>query len=327
MNDLTHAEAEKLFNQTSRAISASDDEKLNALYESEESQEETEMEDVSDELEDSTSEEESASDEQEVNFESESPDDTADSVANGEDEEPDELTKLKDQLAMLKSENHKLKSQAGRAPVAQRQVAELTKKLEELQNASTPSNLPSAKLAPKLQETLKGIEETDPELARTIAAAIASASDEIASDNLSRSRETLSMLRDMHLEEQKQEQMSILLDEFPNAIEIFRSDSWKSWKQEQSAAVQQLAGSGLARDVAFAFDLYAKAMVEKHPELAASASNNPQAEKIAEARQQRKTSSVQVATKNAPAKQKMPDDPDAIFKQAYAAISKERLGR
>ena len=338
MNDnLTQAEAEKLFAQVSKSISADDPVKLSELMtpsavEPQEVEEKEENQ-VEEQGESSSDANTTQVNQEEVQEESGSPSEEtqAEPVEEEQVEEPSELTKLKEQLDKLKKENHSLKSQAGRVPSVQRQVAELTKKLEELTNASTPSNLPSAKLAPKLKEKLNKISETDPELAQAIIDSVAAASDEVAFDNLARNQDTIALLRDLHIEEQKQQQMNLLLEEYPNAIDIFKSDAWKSWKNEQSEAVQRLAGSGFARDVALAFELYAKDMIAKHPELAPKAetpaSTNAQATKIEEARQHRKATSVNVATKAAPAQVKLPDDPELLFKQAYADIQKQLKGQ
>ncbi|UFK09594.1 hypothetical protein [Xanthomonas phage DES1] len=336
-NGLSQTEADKLFNQMSKAVSTSDNEKLNSLFNTEEEQvqEEPEKTDPA-EQETSSDTDESTQDntEEEQDLTTDTPEESAVKDEKEEDQEPEALKQLREQLAKVQKENQSLKSQAGRVPFVQRQVSELTKKLEELsKHSSTPSNLPSAKLAPKLQEKLKAISETDPELAKVIAESIAAATDEVASDNMLRHQETLSLLRDTHLEEQKQAELSALLDEYPNAPEVFASADWKSWKQSQSEAVRSLASSGFARDVSLAFEMYAKDMMARHPELAvkvespAVAAKNEQAAKVAEVREQRKASSTNVRTPSAPAKVNLPDDPELLFKQMYAQINKERTGK
>lgn len=340
MSSLSPTEADKLFAQINGAMSADDNVKLTELTASaegevaevEQAQEEPEQETTSDEQVEDTSSEDTTTQDGKESQESDTPPEPpaqAESVETAQAKEPNELELLKDQLAKLKKENHGLKSQAGRVPSVQRQVAELTKKLEELQTASTPSNLPSSKLTAKLQDSLKDIEKTDPALAKAIIDAVNAASDEVATDNIARNREVLTTIRDSAIEEQKQVQMGLLLEDYPNAIEIFKSDGWKTWKQDQSENVQRLAASGQAKDVSLAFELYARDMIAKHPELAQkeTPAANPQAAKVEEARQQRQAASVQVTTKAAPAKVKMPDDPELLFKQAWADIEKQQSGR
>lgn len=337
---LSQTEADKLFAQINGAMSADDNTKLTELTtapevelepEVEQVQEEPEKETPSEEQENTSSEDTTTQDGKEAK-ESDTPSEgtpPAESVEKEQTKEPTELELLKDQLAKLKKENHGLKSQAGRVPSVQRQVTELTKKLEELQNASTPSNLPSSKLTPALKEKLKEIEKTDPALAQAIIDSVAAASDAVASDNIARNRDVLTAIRDTAVEEQKSVQMGILLEDYPNALEIFKSDGWKAWKQEQSENVQRLAASGFAKDVGLAFELYARDMIAKHPELAPkeTPAANPQAAKVEEARQNRQAASVQVTTKAAPAKVKMPDDPELLFKQAWAEIEKQQSGQ
>lgn len=337
-NGLTPTEADKVFNQMRSAMSASDTDKLNSLFETNEELEQVQEEpekQKSEELEQSTSEEDESTQttkEEDELPETNSPTEVAEEVDENKGKEPDELSKLKEQLTKYQKENQALKSQAGRVPFVQRQVSELTKKLEQLTNAATPSNLPSTKLTEKLKDKLKVISDTDPELAKAIIDSIATASDEVASDNIQRNQETLTLFRDMNLEEQKAAEMHSLLEEYPNAPEVFASDTWKSWKKTQSEGVQRLAGSGLAKEVSLAFELYAKDMMAQYPDLATpkveekQPTQNTQAAKVAEVREQRKASTTNVRTPSAPAKVSQPDNPELLFQQMYDEIRKKNNG-
>lgn len=271
---------------------------------------------------------------------------TEDTSANRETQEGDDATdedpkikELRDQLEKLSKENHSLRSQAGRVPHVQRKLKELDKKLEELnQKAASPSDRPSAKIQPKVLEKLKGIRETDPELADAIAAAMAEASDSIAEENLNRERETLQMLRAQEAAEYRQEQVNLLLAKYPNAAQVVNSPSWSEWKKEQSEGVLRLAESDHADEVSLAFDLYAKAMRIKYPQLntdqaattattvARRASTDAEAAKAAqieEERRRRKETAASAVSPAAAGKVSLPDDPQALFQKYSEEIRKK----
>lgn len=252
------------------------------------------------------------------------------------DEPKDELSELRAQLEKVSKENHALRSQAGRVPHLQRQFKELDRKLEELANkANSPSNRPSTTLLPKVKEALKGIQETDPDLADAVAKAIAEATDGLAKESFDRDRETLTLLRDNDYEAYREYEVSRLLQMYPNAKEVFLSSSFKEWKKEQPQGVIALVESDSADDVSRAFKLYADDMASKYPDLVkkqepvqtpAAPAPSPEAAKIEEERNRKKNTAVSVQTPNAPGKSELPDDPEALFKLYSEQIRKQRSG-
>lgn len=253
------------------------------------------------------------------------------------DEDP-KLKELREQLKALEGENHKLRSQAGRVPHIQRKLKEYDRKLEELdKRASSPSGRPSSAIQAKVLEKLKGIRETDSELADAIASAFAVANEEYDRTDLDRDRETLKLLKDQELETYRAEQLDLLVSWYPNASEVVNSPSWEEWKKEQSQGILALAHSDNASEVAHAFRLYSEDMQKKYPDLVAkqpeakapASPNNEEALKAAqieEERKRRKETSVVKQSNSAPGKVKGPDDEEALFKKFYEEALKARTG-
>lgn len=324
MSELTDAEVQKLFKEAAGAIRENDTSKLDSLFTEEEAGTPVEVE---------THEEtpEVETPENEENTPQETP---AEETTTEQDDtttnEPDPLVDLRKQLEKLSAENHSLRSQAGRVPHVQRKLQEIDEKLKELDKRSTsPSNRPSATIAPKINDALKSISETDPELAKTIADAISQAADGVVDDTTNRERENLTLSRERALKDYRDEQINVLLDQYPNAPEVFKSPQWKEWKTTQSARMQDLAASDTADDVIFAFEKFAADMKKQYPELDTSpapAVANEQAEKIEAERLRKKTTGVTTSSPAASSKVKLPDDPEALFKLYSDTIRKERLG-
>lgn len=337
--EMTDSEAQKLFNQVSKSLQNADSEKLSELMEQEAPLEEAPIEEVKpEEAEESVEQPEDDDGKEEVT----PPEEKAEEAGEEKKEEvaePDELTKLREQLAKVSKENHALKSQAGRVPHVQRKLQELDKKLEEIAKLrASPSSQPSAKIKPKIDDLLKGVKSTDPELADAIAAAIAEATDGLAADSLTNEEKTLRLIRDNEHQTYQDLEANRLLEMYPNAPDVFASSSWAEWKSTQSPRMQGLATSDSADDVATAFELYARDMMAKHPELAAKtevAKEETPAAKSAEAlkaeqieteRKRKKETSANVQNPSAPGKVGMPDDPEALFKKFSEQIRKERTG-
>jgi hypothetical protein len=341
MTDLTQQEADKLFAQISNAISENDPLKLTTLTEEpalddkNEEQPEQKQPPIEDENE--------PADDQDEKEEEESPpsdkpadDNVDDEDAKTDDDKPDELAELRAQVAKLNKVNHDLRSQAGRVPFVQKRLRELDKKLEELASAqASPSSHPSTKIKPKVDELLKGIRETDADLADAISQAIASATDSVADEMRTKERESLTFLRDQEAQSYQEQEASRLLEMYPNAAEVFRSEHFTKWRSNQSSGIQALASSNSADDVALAFEKYAKDMVREYPELAAKEKeaapakagvNDEQAQRIEAERQKRKSSSANVSSPNASGKIAIPDDPDALFEKYTKQIQKEMRG-
>lgn len=341
--ELTDSEAQKLFNQVSKSIQNADNDKLSELMEEDASLEEAPIEEVKpedvEESKDSPTEQPEDKDDKEEVTPSDEKTEEADDEKKDEVAEPDELTKLREQLAKVSKENHALKSQAGRVPHVQRKLQELDKKLEEIAKLkASPSSQPSAKIKPKIDDLLKGVKSTDPELAEAISNAIAEATDGLAADSLTSEEKTLRLIRDNEHQTYQDLEANRLLEMYPNAPDVFASSSWAEWKSTQSPRMQGLATSDSADDVATAFELYARDMVAKHPELAAkpeAAKEDTPAVKSAEAlkaeqieteRKRKKETSANVSNPSAPGKVGMPDDPEALFNRYSESIRKERTG-
>ena len=326
-DELSDKDAQKLFNEVSASLRDNDGSKLDELLTIETPSDEQ----LPEELPPVESEEETP-----APLEPEAEQEVLEEEPTPAPEENKELAELKAQLAAISKENHALKSQAGRVPHVQRKLKELDEKLAELakQAAVPPSDRPST-IQPKVLEKLKGIEETDPELAKAIAAAVEEATNGVANEALDRERRTLETLREQEFATYQAQEVDRLLEMYPNAPEVFSSPSWKEWKKEQSRVVQSLAGSDSADDVAKAFKFYADDMLAKHPELAKraesaapapNAENDAKAKEIEEERKRKQAAATNVRTPNAPGKQSLPNDAEALFKMYSEQIRKDRLG-
>lgn len=243
--------------------------------------------------------------------------------------------KLNEALALLdkvKQENHNLRSQAGRVPHLQRQVQQIDKKLEELkEQATSPSSRPSTKLTERITPKLAKIKDADPELADVLAELLADATDGVATDLWDAEAKSLHAQRQAVAQEIRDAEVSRLLEMYPNAEQVFKSPSWKSWEAGQSRQLQMLANSDNADDVAFAFEKYAEDMVRLHPELAQKknggmASGNDEAARIEAERQRKKQTTVVVGSPAPAGRQQKPENDEALFKQYSEQIRKEITG-
>lgn len=343
---LTEQDGNKLFNEISKAIQDNDSTKLSELTEqpaplsNNEEQPSPEQPEVPTEETPSSEETTPAEGEETETSPLETPaDKTADGTPEGEEEPEvvDQLAKLKEQIEKLNKENHNLRSQAGRIPSVQKRIRELDKKLEELANKQTsPSSQPSTKIKPEVDELLKGIKETDPDLAEAIASAITKATEGVAQEMDTRERETLKLLREQESMAYQEMEANRLLEMYPNAADVFRSDHFIKWKANQPDGIRALAESNSADEVAVAFEKYAKDMVAQYPELAASAAtpaatpggteNSEQAKKIEAERQKRRATTANVSSPNASGKIPINDDPEALFEKHYKEIMKQISG-
>lgn len=348
MTDLTEQEAQELFKQASAAISEADNLKLTELFkepvagEGNEGGNDGDGEDTGADTSTSTNEGDDGNDG--GNADGDGADDgdqgnppsgtTEGADGDGDGKAKTELDELRDQLQKMQKENHALRSQAGRIPHVQRKIKELDEKLEELnKRATSPSNRPSTAIQEKVKEALKGISETDAELADAIAQAVAHATTAQEDDAFNRERATLELLKQQNYAEYREAQVDRLLSMYPNAREVFSSPSWKQWKSEQTERILALAESDNADDVAFVFDVYAKDMVAKNPALAQKAEADEAAakakeeatRKAAQIEQERKSKqerSVVVGSPAAQGKVSLPDDPQALFEKFSSEIRK-----
>lgn len=320
MNVLSEQEANKLFNEVSKAVQEDDTNKVSNLLATE-----TPDDEIVEEIPDSDLPADDEPDGDEVKDEqddslddNESADETADEV----DDDP--LKDLRDQLAVMQKENQALRSQAGRVPHVQRKLDELDKKLAQL--TASPSSQTSAKITPKVDELLKDIEETDPALAKAMKDIVATAIDGIDEEHRSREIENLQSLREQEAKTYQQEEVNRLLEMYPDAPKVFASPQWTEWKNEQPDHILRLAQSDNADYVALAFDLYAKDMRAKYPELAEQAQNAEQANKVEEVRRAKQQKAANLDRPNVPAKDKQPNNPEALFAKFSEEIRKDLHG-
>jgi ElaB/YqjD/DUF883 family membrane-anchored ribosome-binding protein len=347
MTDNTELDTDKLFNEISQAMRDGDSNKLSDLTaeqapnpddDQDKDEEQLQPDDRADddEADDADDGKPDADDGDEKGPQEGKDDPTADKTGEKDKNKPqesDELTKLREQLEKLNKENHALKSQAGRVPHVQKRLRELDKKLEELtKNQTSPSSQVATKLQAKIDAALKDVKKDDAELADAITKAIIEATQGVADESSTKEIETLRFLREQEAKAYQQEQLEILLENHPNAPEVFRSPHWNKWKESQSSAIQALADSNTAEDVMFAFKKYKDDMLRQHPDLAPKADTQPnedaaaKAKKIEEERQRKKNNAADVRSPNAAGKKLMPDDPEALFKKYAEQFRKERTG-
>ena len=343
MADEKEFDANKLFNEVSKAMQEDDNANtLSTLLAVETPEEEQPIEALPDEedqpekVEDKEEKEDSPLEEEKESDDSD-PDKKADK-AKEEDPtaEQKRVADLEEQLAAAKREAQALRSQAGRVPSIQRKIAELDKKLEAIKSAS-PSSQTSAKIKPKVDKLLEGIKETDPMLADNIAAAIAAAIEGVDEEMRTKETETLSLLREQEATDYVEEQKQRLLDMYPNAPQVFASPHWAEWKKSQPDHIHALATSNSADAVAMAFDLYRKDMETKYPELAGKEpkkdvpAGDPaavkKAEQLEQERLRKKKDAVNIDSSKNSARVKEPTDPNALFNKFFAEVTAEIKGK
>lgn len=323
MNQLSEKEANKLFNEVSKAVQEDDTNKVSDLLATETPDDELEVEEIPDpDLpadEEDEPEDEGVKDEQEDAPEDNEP---ADEPAGKDEDDP--LKDLRDQLAAMQKENQALRSQAGRVPHVQRKLDELDKKLAQL--TASPSSQASAKITPKVDELLKDIEETDPALAKAMKEVVATAIDGLDEEHRSREIQNLQALREQEAKAYQQAEVNRLLEMYPDAPKVFASPQWAEWKKEQPEHILRLAQSDNADYVALAFDLYARDMRAKYPELAEQAQNAEKATKVEEVRRAKQQKAANLDRPNVPAKDKQPTNPEALFAKFSEEIRKDLYG-
>lgn len=341
MTDLTEQDASKLFNDISSALREDDLNKLAELTAKEDKEE------VETPEEEPTPEE--IPDGEEVPKEEPKPEEEEPSPATPEEEEEpgkpsddeeeddkpeedDKLVELRNQLEKLAKENNDLRSQAGRVPYMQKRLRQIDKKLEELRQAKdSPSSQASTKIAPKVEEVLKGVKDYDSDLADAILKALTTAVSELAEDNHSREIQNLESLREEEAQAYQEAEVQRLLTMVPNAREVLSSPHWAEWRNKQSRAVQALADSDDADDVVFAINKYAEDMRKEFPN---PADDKPEqdtealekAKKLEEERRRKKENAAKPTSPSGQGKVSLPDDPEALFRKFSDQIRKERLG-
>lgn len=330
---MSEKEAQALFAETSKALQENDTAKLSTLMEEKplENKEEPVLE-AKPEVVIPPKEEEKVEDTKEAPVESAAPVEKKEEVKSEEEAKPapTELELLKEKLDKAEKDNKALRSQAGRIPHVQRRISELDKKLADL--AEKAKEPPQA--SKDVEELLKGVKETDPELADAIAKAIEKATSKVAETVTEKEKDNLIFQRNSEAQVYLDHETNRLLSMYPNAREVFKDPHWESWKNEQSPRVAGLAESGNADDVSMAFQKYAADMAAKFPELnkqqeqakPAAASSNEAAQKIEAERQRKKETTANVGSPTAQGKTELPSDPKALFEYWSSKIAKDRLG-
>lgn len=329
---------DKLFYEISNALAADDHTKLSELTKEPALEEDKELPDPT-KTADSEEDDQPEAKEQEEEKNPQEPDDdqdVADEVVDEKEDKTktdpnDELVRLQETIKRLEKESHALRSQTGRVNQVQKRLSALDKKLEELsKQQASPSSRPSTRIKERVDDVLKGVRETDSDLADAIAQAVLSATDGIGDESFAREIETIKLIREQEASTYLENEKSRLLEMYPNAIEVVRSAHWGQWKSGQSDRMRALAESDNADDVAYAFERYATDMQKKYPtsqETVTETPTNEQAEKIEAERLKRKTTAAPSAkSPNAAGKVPLSNDPDALFAKFYAQVDKELSG-
>ena len=319
MSDL---DQNKFFNEVSQAIQGGDNVKLSSLFEQEtpEEEEHPEEELPADEPEEELQEEDNEQSAEEADTEQET-----------EQKEEDPIAVLRAEIESLKKGQHEIKSQSGRVSSLQRRLAEYDKKLAELDKAT--SSQASTKVKPEIEEALKELQETDPVLARTIQSVMDKALGGVDAEMHTKERERITALRDADYAAYQEEQKEVLLSHVPNAVQVFRSDSWSKWKQSQPKHVLDLAQSDDAQAVLMALDFYKRDMIAQNPDLNKTKTEeqpvvvDERATKLEEDRKRKQHSAANLDTGKTPSRTKLPNNPEAVFQQDFDKIMKEITGK
>ena len=330
----TTKEDEKLFAQMSSAIRDQEFDKIDELVTSPEKEDKSTEEVHEPEVPDAE-EVETSPEDGETEIPADKPEEDKEEKKEPPAAEKTDQEKLTEALALLdkvKQENHNLRSQAGRVPHLQRQVQQIDKKLEELkEQATSPSSRPSTKLTERITPKLAKIKDADPELADVLAELLADATDGVATDLRDAETQSLQNQRKAVEQEIREAEVARLLEMYPNAEQVFKSPSWKTWEAEQSSQIRALANSDNANDVAFAFERYAEDMIKLHPELSKKAEqeqpNNDDAARIEAERLRKKQTTVVVGSPTPAGRQQKPENDEVLFKQFSEQIRKEITGK
>ena len=248
---------QQFYDEVSKAIQDQDSKTLSTLIEFEEDKKETET---------SPTQEDLALDQDQEDLEkpttTDGPDD--ESRADGDVESDDEgetVESLKRQLEEARNVDHRLKSDAGRVPGLQRKLAELDKKLQEMaeRSATINENGDDASNDAFDNEHLAIIRETDPTLAAAIQKSISAAMKSAQRSSVDAARVVTETFRQEEEEASLRYEWDVLVQEAPEAPEIFRSPEWDMWKQTISPSMRQMAESAMAEDVLIAIERFNKA--------------------------------------------------------------------
>lgn len=305
----------------SRLMAAKEEDKDSEKEEEEEEENVTEDEDNESEEDDTEEkgEDSEEQDEPEEDKEAASKSKSAASTANKDED--------------LQAELHRLRSDAGRVPFLQRQLAELQRELRASKARSTqvssggkvnPADLTSVQLDEETQKEIDELKEVDPVLARTIER-IAKTAIYTANSRADHVVDTLTQA-EREQEEYKflMEQKAILAQKIPQHEQIFSSQEWKQWKETLTPGQRALAESSYASEVETAIYAFAAEMRRRQGVQQNDAAGNqtpPAADNtVKKARQEKIKASPEV--KNPNAKQREAFDAEQAFQEMYNEIGK-----
>jgi hypothetical protein len=303
---MTKTPEEKLFDAINKAVSENDTDAVDALL--------APIEDLgnADPIKEEAPEPENKTDEAKIEDEPA----TTRSDYNGsevEGTETDEAAELRRQLEESKQAQHRLKSDAGRVPGLQRKLAELDKRLKEMAERSADPNDVDASYEDALNnEHLSIVRETDPILAKAIEASIKQALTVARKHSTETAREVTTAFVEDHDHEALRQQWDILVEQVPDAADIFKSGAWERWKDKQDPETRAKAESPLANEVLEAINLF------NGPAQGTQATASSQ---LAEGRADR-LRRVTPNTASTPSRVKAPSSEEELFKQMYAEALK-----
>jgi hypothetical protein len=311
-----HAEVDRLMAATEAAKEdEKKDEKVEEAVKTEDKVEETKTEETPSKGETNSSEEEKKPE--------------AAAAASTANDKPEDVEALKKEL-------HQYKSDAGRVPHLQRRLSELERELRATKardatntskgNASKP-NPAEIELDPDIQKDIDELREIDPVLAKTMER-IAKTAAATSKQQVDNAVTTLTQ-QEQEAEDFRfyTEQKSRLLQDIPQAEQIFASAEWKQWKEGLTPGRRQLAESGYADEVKQAIYAFAADMRALQPVVPPAAPavqpkvETPEKTEVSEARQRKVEASAQVP--NPSAKKAETFDEEQAFREIYTNLAKQ----
>jgi hypothetical protein len=259
------------------------------------------------------------------------------------------VSKELDEVAQLKLELHRLKSDAGRVPAMQRQLAQLQSELRAAQARSSSGNdnrtaVKEPELPDNLKRKIESLREIDPEVANTMEEmykATAGKTPDTQPEDLRQS--ILSEIEQRREEEDayrfQQEQLNLLGQYVPRYADVFALPQWRQWKDTLTPGQRAMAESAYAQDVVHAINAFGQHMQAtmnpnqvngQNPQAASSEGGDPNANtnaaasastQVTDARNRKVEASPTVRGTAAKATEAF--DESQFFKEQYANITKQ----
>lgn len=261
---------EELFNDMQKAIQSGDPAELDKLFKEEEGEVQVEEPvvtpepEVKDETDPTPSKE---PEKEEPNKQEPSPDDE---FAGLDEPVRKKFEALKEERDALE---RKMKSEVGRVPYLQRELAntkreieEFKRKLQEPPKKDDKSDSPAPKQGSVAQK-LAQLREVDPALADILEAMQAEVINPLREDLGNEVNSLKTMFASKEQEQQWQSERSRLLERYPQADEIFKLPLYRDWKETLTPGQRALVDSGLADDMFVALEQFARYASVYHPEL------------------------------------------------------------